>query len=148
MKHFKRNLFLVLSLAVFAGCSQETSSKKETTLETSTFETIVEETGTTQLFSGTSEESTENLEESEETTEKTTVEALNDFEELQTIENAIDTSSLTIETVTDNSNKRILLFSNSQGNKVYKSIFIVPKRRLKLIDLTNDQLLLNEILVE
>ena len=39
----------------------------------------------------------------------------------------------------DNQNKRIILFENEAGEKVYKSIFIKENEHLKIIDIANDQ---------
>ena len=47
------------------------------------------------------------------------------------------------ELVTDNPGKRILLFTDANGRKIYKSIFIKNDRHLKIIQLDGEGLLYN-----
>lgn len=47
--------------------------------------------------------------------------------------------------ITDNPGTRIFIFEN-EGQQAYKTIFIKKANRLKVIDLVNDELLMNEII--
>lgn len=49
-----------------------------------------------------------------------------------------------MELETDNANKRVLFFSTDKGQKRYKSIFIKRTERLKIIDLSDDNMLYNQ----
>ncbi len=69
---------------------------------------------------------------------------LADFEEEATIKETIDISTLQMELETDNANKRVLFFSTDKGQKRYKSIFIKRTERLKIIDLSDDNILYNQ----
>lgn len=47
--------------------------------------------------------------------------------------------------ITDNPGTRIFIFEN-EGQQAYKTIFVKRANRLKVIDLVNDELLMNEII--
>lgn len=65
---------------------------------------------------------------------------------MQTVENTIDLTALSTKLVTDSPNKRVLLFSNEQAEKSYKTIFIKEQKRLKIIDINKDKLIFNDII--
>ena len=69
-----------------------------------------------------------------------------DFEEADQLAETIDNlGSLKPDIKTDNPNKRIILFSDDNGKKEYKSIYIKEKSRLKIVELNKDDgLLFNE----
>lgn len=52
----------------------------------------------------------------------------------------INNQDYTVQTVTDNAGKRILLFVDNTGKEQYKSIFIKDTNRLKIIDLNGGQI--------
>lgn len=66
------------------------------------------------------------------------------FEEMEVVEQYIDLSVYQYELLTDNQNKRVMLFKSDQSNKEYKSIFIKNKNRLKIIHLGEDGLIFND----
>lgn len=85
-------------------------------------------------------ESEEEVVEEEETEEKeeSSNSVLESYQEADILEENIPVNRLTPQVETDNQNKRILLFKNGNGEKVYKSIFIKINERLKIIDITNN----------
>lgn len=58
-----------------------------------------------------------------------------DLEEYKTLENEVDMGNLQTDVVEDNSNKRIMLLKDEDGNKKYKSIYVKHKDFIKIIDL-------------
>ncbi|WP_303969448.1 hypothetical protein [Sporosarcina ureae] len=62
-------------------------------------------------------------------------------EEAEILAEYIPIDELTAQVEVDNQNKRITLFENESGQKVYKSIFIKHENHLKIIDLNTDDLL-------
>ncbi|ANU27091.1 hypothetical protein [Planococcus versutus] len=58
--------------------------------------------------------------------------------EYATIIDQIDDGEYNFETVTDVSEKRILLLSDQDGKEQYKTIFIKPTDRLEIIKIGND----------
>lgn len=63
---------------------------------------------------------------------------MEEFDEYDTIQDEADIEDLKADVVEDNSNKRIILFKDND-QKVYKSIFIKNKNRLKIIDIQDDE---------
>lgn len=72
-----------------------------------------------------------------------TVSNVSDYEELAYAQDKVDFSKLKGYIVTDNPNKRVILFEDGH-KKAYKTIFIKNANRLKVIDLQGDGLVLNE----
>ena len=72
--------------------------------------------------------------------------ALNQYDEYSTLSNVIDIFSYESKVQTDNRDSRVIIFSDSNGKKVYKSVYTKKKKRLKVIQLSNDELLFNETL--
>ncbi len=64
---------------------------------------------------------------------------LADHEENAILADHIPLDELTAQVEVDNQNKRITLFENKDGKKVYKSIFIKRDNHLKIIDLNGDK---------
>jgi len=62
-------------------------------------------------------------------------------EEAEILAEYIPMDELTAQVEVDNQNKRVTLFENESGQKVYKSIFIKHDNHLKIIDLKADDLL-------
>ncbi|KZE37526.1 hypothetical protein AV656_13285 [Bhargavaea cecembensis] len=71
---------------------------------------------------------------------KTAGDAISQYPEINKIESIIDTNGLTPEIVVDNYGKRILLFMDTSGQPIYKTIFIKRTNMLKVIDLDGGQL--------
>lgn len=66
------------------------------------------------------------------------------LEEIHTIDRHIDLDKLVAEVESDIPNKRIILFKNNDTNDlVYKSIYIKDDQHLKIVELTNDQMIYN-----
>lgn len=63
------------------------------------------------------------------------------YEESAVLAQQIPLNELAERVQTDNPGKRIILFENSSGEKVYKSIFVKHDQFLKIIDLKSDRLL-------
>lgn len=63
------------------------------------------------------------------------------YEESAVLAQQIPLNELTERVQTDNPGKRVILFENSSGEKVYKSIFVKHDQFLKIIDLKSDRLL-------
>ncbi|SFM26297.1 hypothetical protein SAMN04487943_11133 [Gracilibacillus orientalis] len=59
----------------------------------------------------------------------------NELPEHHILNQYIDLTTLEQITVKDNSEKRVLIFETEAGKKVYKSVYIKEKSRLKLIHL-------------
>lgn len=164
MKSLKVTTLALASTMLLAGCTQQTSTGNNEDNEVAATSETVESTEQTSTVSSeetaesssisSEEESTEDTEETstEETDESSTddsqtsdaADSVADFEEGDTLQDTVDLEGLTMETATDNPNKRVLLFSNDEGQKEYKSVFIKRTNRLKIIDTKNDDLLLNE----
>lgn len=66
------------------------------------------------------------------------------YEELSA-QNYFDPAEYNSRLVTDNPGTRIFIFEND-GKQAYKTIFIKKANRLKVIDLVNDKLLMNEVI--
>ena len=91
-------------------------------------------------------ESTENTleEDSQETVENVEQHlSLEGYEEYDRLVEKIDLAVYQAELTTDNPGKRILLFADTIGNKMYKSIYIKRDGHLKIIQLDDEGLLFN-----
>ncbi|MEZ7171143.1 hypothetical protein [Sporosarcina sp. OR05] len=73
---------------------------------------------------------------------------LTDYEEYDVLSSEIDVDAYIASVVEDNEGKRVILFSNEVGEKIYKSIFVKHDQRLKIIDLHDDGLLFNDTINE
>lgn len=67
-----------------------------------------------------------------------------DLPEYEKVSSTIDVDDYSVEQATDNEGERIFLFSDENGEKKYKSIFIKHDQRLKIIQLDGDGQILNE----
>jgi len=72
--------------------------------------------------------------------------ALAGFPEYETLVEEIDVDRLDAEIETDNSNKRVILYADSNEHKQYKSIFIKKQDRLKIIHFDDDGEIFNEVI--
>lgn len=158
MKRLKITTLVFASTMVLMGCTQQTTSENNNednkaasqTVENTEQSSTEASTSTQQSVSSESTEETSTVESAAatSTTETESSEIKNelaDLEEGTALQDTIgDVDNLNVETATDNPNKRVLLFSNDEGEKQYKSVFIKQKKRLKIIDITNDDLLMNQ----
>lgn len=151
-------LTLFFSLFLLAGCSTEQSdtsemetstevvSNESTEAESTETESILEEESETEE-SALEEEADEADEESVAEEEIDQAEVIDnntmDYPEIATIQQEIELTDLTGHVISDNPGTRILIFTKD-GKQVYKSIFVKEKSYLKLIDLEQNNLLLNE----
>jgi len=74
------------------------------------------------------------------------VSALADFPEYETLVKEIDVDTLDAQIETDNPNKRVIIYADSDGRKQYKSIFIKKQDHLKIIHFDNDGEIFNEVI--
>lgn len=90
----------------------------------------------------------ENDTQQEDSTEKSDAknDHLKELPEYTVISSHIDLSSYTGTIQTDNKGNRIIIFSNTNGQKEYKSIFVKRANRLKIITFQDDGLLFNDII--
>lgn len=158
MKRLKITTIALASTMLLAGCTQQTTSENNEENEVAATSETMETTESSNMESSVSTEESDTAESTEETsteassTEASTTETVNseeddvaDLEEGTELQDTIDDlDDLNVETATDNPNKRVLLFSNDEGEKQYKSVFIEQKNRLKIIDINNDDLLMNQ----
>lgn len=117
----KKWLLTIMSVMFLVGCTENTQD---------TTENLDMDIADTQ-------ESIENANAIEQTLD------LEVYEEYQTLSEKIDLTLYQATLETDNPGKRILLFTDADGRKVYKSIFIKHDRHLKIIELDGDGLLYN-----
>lgn len=152
----KKGLALFLGIMLLAGCSSQGADepKPETDDELKVEQNDVETEGT--------DDATEDQTEAEETEEPEEVEEadevvaenddLKDLPEFNVLADKIDLDVYQGNIKTDNKGNRIILFENEKGHKEYKSIFIKHDKRLKIVEIGDDNndddegLIYNEIL--
>src|SRR5699024_10045164 len=83
-------------------------------------------------------ESNEDKTQQKEQNKKKTKKEINEYKEANTIEDKNDIDDMDVKVETNNSNKRILLFSDNE-KVTYKTIYIKEKQRLKIIDIYEDK---------
>ena len=71
---------------------------------------------------------------------------LENFEEYATLNDTIDLSKYSSIVESDNKGSRVIIFKDENEKKVYKSVYTKNNQRLKIIQLTDDQLLFNEVI--
>lgn len=69
-----------------------------------------------------------------------------DFPEYDVLAEEITVDDLDVDIKANNSNKRVMLLSDDNGKKQYKSIFIKEKKRLKIISLDDDGQIFNDVI--
>ena len=116
----KITLILLLFLFLFSsGCSsKKVDSEKPTSNENSQSE-ITKRTKETTAFSSVDTK-------------------IKNFEESNKLAEIIDLNELSVNVVTDDSNKRVILFTRD-SQKMYKSIFIKSTQFLKIINLQQNE---------
>lgn len=85
-------------------------------------------------------------EDHESTKESLIPEEIKDFDESITLIKQLDIEQVTADVQTDNQNNRVIILSDDQHKKRYKSIFVKRQNRLKIIDLVDDVQIFNEVL--
>ena len=120
-------LILLLTLGLLAGCSteQQTDSEQDSTAIVS------------------SEDAVEESVSKEELNEAEVIDDLTEYPETTAIQETIELTELTGYIVSDNPGTRILIFTN-EGKQVYKSIFVKDEMQLKVIDLEQNEVLIDE----
>lgn len=120
-------LILLLTLGLLAGCSteQQTDSEQDSTAIVS------------------SEEAVEESVSKEELNETEVIDDLTEYPETTVIQETIDLTELTGHIISDNPGTRILIFTNEE-NQVYKSIFVKDEKQLKVVDLEQNDLVIDE----
>ena len=129
-------IVLVLTLFLFAGCSaQEDTGSVETV--PSQEETSSEAVEVEEDFAPVPEEELDAAEVIEQS----------DYPEFNALQEEIDLETLDSYLVTDNPGTRVVVFVEN-GEQVYKSIYIKPENRLKLVDLKANELVIDEEVVD
>lgn len=120
-------LILLLTLGLLAGCSteQQTDSEQDSTAIVS------------------SEDAVEESVSKEELNEAEVIDDLTEYPETTAIQETIDLTELTGYVISDNPGTRILIFTNEE-KQVYKSIFVKDEKQLKVIDLEQNEVLIDE----
>lgn len=120
-------LILLLTLGLLAGCSteQQTDSEQDSTAIVS------------------SEDAVEESVSKEELNEAEVIDDLTEYPEITAIQETIDLTELTGYIVSDNPGTRILIFTNEE-KQVYKSILVKDEKQLKVIDLEQNEVLIDE----
>ncbi|WHZ32581.1 hypothetical protein QNK01_02915 [Desemzia incerta] len=120
-------LILLLTLGLLAGCSteQKTDSEQDSTAIVS------------------SEDAVEESVSKEELNEAEVIDDLTEYPETTAIQETIDLTELTGYVISDNPGTRILIFTNEE-KQVYKSIFVKDEKQLKVIDLEQNEVLIDE----
>jgi|SRR5699024_3177990 len=157
-------LFLATSMAlVLAACGNTNTDEEDLTPENEQTEQTedaenTEDTGNTEEpenddsdTADTENSSEDDVDEDdmatvpEEELENTeTVSDHENYEELSA-QDYFDPAEYNSRLVTDNPGTRIFIFEN-EGKQAYKTIYIKKANRLKVIDLVNDELLMNEVI--
>lgn len=120
-------LILLLTLGLLAGCSteQQTDSEQDSTAIVS------------------SEDAVEESVSKEELNEAEVIDDLTEYPETTAIQETIDLTELTGYVISDNPGTRILIFTNEE-KQVYKSILVKDEKQLKVIDLEQNEVLIDE----
>ncbi|GKV67115.1 MULTISPECIES: hypothetical protein [unclassified Sporosarcina] len=137
-----KKLWLLPVLALFlAACGNEEEAKPKDDNEISV-DTIEPEEDAAETDQAATEDSETALEkENTEDQSASTDSGLSQYEESAVLEDHLPMDELTSRVEADNPGKRIILFENQNGEKVYKSIFIKHDQHVKIIDLKEDNLL-------
>lgn len=124
----------MLTLFLFAGCSAQ------------------EDTGSVETVPSQEEINSESVEEDfesvpEEELNDAEVIEQSDYPEFNALEEEIALETLESYLITDNPGTRVVVFVEN-GEQVYKSIYIKPENRLKLVDLKANELMIDEEVVD
>ena len=138
----KKWLLTICSVLFLIGCTDDKTVTPKTTEDAT--DQVVDSAEDTQDTTGNLD--MEIIDPQEPTENTNTVEqklSLEDYEEYQTLSVKIDLTLYQATLGTDNPGKRILLFTDADGRKLYKSIYIKHDHHLKIIELDGDGLLYN-----
>ncbi|MER2006630.1 MAG: hypothetical protein ABS939_04180 [Psychrobacillus sp.] len=73
--------------------------------------------------------------------------ALHDFPEYPILNNVIDLQVYVANIETDNKETRVIFFEDTDGNQIYKSVFVKNESHLKIIELGDGEgILYNEVI--
>lgn len=133
----------LIALVALAGCGSSDSDGAADDQTTSTVATTIADTTTTTEAPTTTTEAPAADETTTAPSPATTQpdpeegsSPLEGFEEYAVLQDTIpELDTLTPDVETDNPNTRVILYSNAEGRKVYKSVFIKAKSRLKVLNL-------------
>lgn len=122
-------LTLLFTLLLLAGCSteQQTDSVQDNSAVVG------------------SEDAVEESVSEEELSEAEVIDDLTEYPEIAAIQENIDLTELTGYVISDNPGTRILIFTN-ENKQVYKSIFVKDENHLKVVDLEQNDLVIDETL--
>lgn len=126
----KKYILAVLCMLFLAGCTSDQSVSPETT-----------ESDSTHVSEGKEGSGDQSSEDDKATPEQHV--GLESYEEYDMLSEKIDLTKHQVELTTDNPGKRILLFADADGKKIYKSIFSKHDNHLKIIQLDDEGLLFN-----
>lgn len=158
----KRQLIALACTMMLAGCNSQTNASSDEASESQTSQenAIVQESTTSEELAtseestapeepATSEESTTSeepaLATNEELADAEQVTQVMDYEEMGTVEKSINLNGTEAYLLTDNPGSRVVIFT-AENQQVYKTIFVKNTKRLKVIDLKENQLVVNQIL--
>ncbi|MBB4826147.1 PBP1b-binding outer membrane lipoprotein LpoB [Sporosarcina luteola] len=127
----KKLLTSLLCILLLAACSSNEVKNEPAEAENPTSESTPSNDATNELDTDAAEEEPADSE-------------FASYEEYDTIASFIDLKSNIGTVETDNEGNRIILFESTEGKKTFKSIFAKHDRFLKIIDLSNDQLLFKD----
>ncbi|MBD8003701.1 hypothetical protein [Bacillus norwichensis] len=138
----KNLLILGLSVLLLAGCTEKNDPAKDATNaeESEAVQSVEPENKQQQTEDNSTELS------DKESDDNSAVENENNYMELPVVFEEIGSDEFEQIVQTDNPNKRVIFLGDQTNNKKFKSIYIKHDKRLKIIDLTNDQLIFNEVL--
>jgi len=73
-------------------------------------------------------------------------EEIANFPEYDVLAEELNMDNLAADVKTDNPNKRVMILTDDDGEKQYKSIYIKEKQRLKIISLDEEGQIFNEVI--
>lgn len=146
-----KNLLLlgISFLALLTGCTTEVSEESTNVDQQSAAQTVTTNAATTEETSQKHSEETNNEADlapvSEEELENSeAVSSLENYEELSS-QDYFNPEDFQAHLITDNPGTRVFIFHEG-SEQAYKTVFIKDDKRLKVIDLVNNELLMNDII--
>ncbi|PWA09693.1 hypothetical protein DCC39_12690 [Pueribacillus theae] len=145
-------LLLPLSLSLMGACSNENTESEKVVKENEgstgshidehTWDELIEETDNEAMKGVVDETVTEKEEEIEKAKVATTTE---DYEDLQSIdEGQFNPSDYEVRILTDNANKRVLMFIDDHDKRSFKTVNVKHDHFLKVIDIQQNQLVMKK----
>lgn len=130
MKYYQ--VVFLVGILFLAGCQASAPSTESVSEASASSYQETQATSTTREEIDEQETSTEN---------KNLIDQ--DMDEATYLTEYLPLEELNTRTLTDNRNKRVLLFSDDSGER-YKSIYLKQKRWLKIVSLKDDELIFNQ----